>query len=29
MGLGLDSPDAHIDYLATVADALKPELTAS
>jgi probable F420-dependent oxidoreductase len=29
MGLGLDSADAHIDYLATVADALKPELTAS
>jgi probable F420-dependent oxidoreductase len=29
MGLGLDSADAHIDYLATVADALTPELTAS
>jgi hypothetical protein len=29
MGLGLDSADAHIDYLATVADALEPELTAS
>src|SRR4051812_24969326 len=27
MGLGLDSADAHIDYLATVADALKPVVT--
>jgi probable F420-dependent oxidoreductase len=26
MGLGLDSVDAHIDYLATVADALEPVL---
>jgi probable F420-dependent oxidoreductase len=29
MSLGLDSADAHIDYLATVGDALKPEFTAS
>jgi|tagenome__1003787_1003787.scaffolds.fasta_scaffold20699733_1 probable F420-dependent oxidoreductase len=28
MGLGLDSADAHIDYLATVADALDPVVTA-
>ena len=28
MGLGLDSVDAHIDYLATVADALDPGATA-
>jgi probable F420-dependent oxidoreductase len=29
MGLGLDSADAHVDYLAAVADALNPVATAT